>query len=56
MMRLVNALNQAEYENDNVTLFISIDHSGTDELENYAKTITWKQGEKSFLHILLDSD
>lgn len=49
MVRLVNALNQADYENDNVTLFISIDNSGNDELENYANTIKWNHGEKIIL-------
>lgn len=44
--RLINSLLVADYKNDNVDLILSIDNSGTDLVENYAKSITWNHGEK----------
>lgn len=44
--RLLKFLKQAEYCGDDVTLIISIDNSGNDEVEMYAKNFTWPYGEK----------
>ena len=46
MQRLLNSLSKAYYGNDQVTLIISIDNSGTDSVEMCAKKFQWKYGEK----------
>lgn len=46
MERLIDALNKADYGDDQITLYISIDNSGNDEMENCAKKLTWNHGEK----------
>lgn len=45
--RLLSSLNQVEYFNDQVDLIISIDNSGSDEVENCAKLFEWKYGYKT---------
>ncbi len=43
--RLVESLHQADYS-QKVDLIISIDNSGTNDVEEYAQTIEWSFGEK----------
>jgi hypothetical protein len=45
IQRLISSLLQADYS-DTVDLIISIDNSGTDKVEKYAKTINWTYGQK----------
>lgn len=44
--RLLTSLTNAYYDNDNVTLIISIDKSNTDIVEKYADSFVWQHGEK----------
>jgi len=44
--RLLKALNDAEYEDDNVPLVISIDASGNQQVYELAKEYKWKHGQK----------
>ena len=46
MQRLLKSLSKANYGNDQVTLIISIDNSGTGSVEQCAKEFQWKFGEK----------
>ncbi len=46
MERLLESLKAAEYDNDNVTLIISIDNSGNDDVEKYVKGFEWPYGDK----------
>lgn len=46
LTRLLNSLNEAYYEIDNVPLVISIDASGNEEVYNCARYFEWKHGEK----------
>lgn len=39
-------MKQAKYNGNNVTLIISIDNSGLDEILNYVNTIEWDHGDK----------
>ncbi len=44
--RLLDSLNKAFYDSDLVPLIISIDYSGVDGVEEFAKKFYWKHGEK----------
>ena len=44
--RLLESLNVANYGGDQVPLIISIDNSGSDDVEKYANQFLWKHGEK----------
>ena len=45
--RLIKSLEKADYDNRNdITLIFSIDNSGDSEVEDYAKSVEWKHGEK----------
>ncbi len=44
--RLLFSLNQADYENEKITLIISIDKSNTNIVEEYADQFNWIHGEK----------
>lgn len=44
--RLLTSLTNAYYNNENVTLIISIDKSDTDIVEKYADSFVWQHGEK----------
>lgn len=44
--RLLNSLNNADYEEDCVPLIISIDKSGKDDVYNFAQNFIWKHGKK----------
>ena len=44
--RLLTSLEQANYENNNVTLIISIDKSDTSSVSDYANNFEWKHGDK----------
>ena len=46
MERLLRALERAEYDSDEVKLYISIDHSGTDDVERMAEAFQWSHGDK----------
>lgn len=45
LARQISSLNNAQYPED-ITLIISIDKSTTNEVEEFARTIEWKYGEK----------
>lgn len=46
--RLVHSLNDADYDGRNdITLIFSIDNSGSKEVEDFAKSVLWKHGEKT---------
>jgi Glycosyl transferase family 2. len=49
MQRLLNSLSQGIYGNDKITLIISIDNSGTDEVKKCADIFFWKFGEKKIV-------
>ena len=44
--RLLGALNNVDYKNEIVTLIISIDNSGSDDVEKIAQSFEWKYGSK----------
>ncbi len=44
--RLLKSLSSAEYHGDTVTLIISIDNSGSDAVEKFARSYNWEYGEK----------
>lgn len=46
MKRLLDALSKAEYFQDDVLLIISIDNSGTSDVETIANSFAWKNGDK----------
>lgn len=46
IQRLLKSLECSEYGSDNVTLIISIDNSGTDDVEKCADDFMWSHGEK----------
>jgi len=46
ILRLLNSLQNAHYGDDTITLIISIDNSGSDEVAEAAKSFDWKHGEK----------
>ncbi len=46
MMRLLDSLNEAYYGDDRVTLIISLDNCGSDEVEKAANAFEWHHGEK----------
>ena len=46
MERLLNALKRADYKEKNVTLIISIDNSGVDDVIDTAQNFNWEYGEK----------
>lgn len=46
MARLLSSLDKADYDGDEVPLIISIDNSGEDHVERYAKQFVWKHGPK----------
>ncbi|MCR4650321.1 MAG: hypothetical protein K5662_01060 [Lachnospiraceae bacterium] len=47
MRRLLEALSAADYGGDCVTLIISIDHSGNDDVYELAEGFVWPHGEKA---------
>lgn len=44
--RLLSSLEKVNYEDDSIDLIISIDNSGTDIVEQYAREYVWKFGRK----------
>lgn len=46
LLRLLNSLEKANYNNDNVALIISIDNSGNNDVENVANDFRWSHGKK----------
>ncbi|MBX9969234.1 glycosyltransferase family 2 protein [Priestia aryabhattai] len=44
--RLLDSLKRADYGSDHVTLIISIDNSGSSNVEDYANKFQWDYGEK----------
>lgn len=46
MHRLLSSLSCADYENDQVDLIISIDNSGSNDVENLSHRFEWEFGEK----------
>lgn len=46
LSRLLNNLSTCNYDENEVTLIISIDKSETNEVENYAESFIWKYGKK----------
>jgi hypothetical protein len=46
LFRLLNSLNNADYNGDTVPLIISIDNSGTDAVYRIAEEFKWEHGEK----------
>jgi hypothetical protein len=46
LKRLLSSLKSANYEDDKVTLIISIDNSGNDDVYHIAKDFDWQYGEK----------
>lgn len=46
LLRLLDSLNSADYENDKVPLIISIDHSGNDDVIDAARRFEWRHGKK----------
>lgn len=46
MERLLSSLNQAKYNENDITLIISIDKSNTDEVEISAEQFNWSHGQK----------
>lgn len=46
LIRLLNSLERANYCGDKVPLIISIDNSGSDDVEIMAKNFIWSHGEK----------
>lgn len=49
MKRLLNSLETACYDSDDVTLIISIDYSGEHDVEQYAEMFEWTHGEKKVI-------
>jgi hypothetical protein len=46
LLRLLDSLNRAEYDGDQIPLIISIDDSGEDAVKNAAESFAWNHGEK----------
>lgn len=46
MLRLLESIEHAEYENDQVTLIVSLDNCGDSGPEEAAKSFRWSHGEK----------
>lgn len=46
LKRLLNALNQADYQNHKITLIISLDYAGHDEILTAAHEFIWEHGKK----------
>jgi len=46
LLRLLNSLNSAKYDNDTVPLIISIDNSGKDDVVRASERYEWLHGEK----------
>lgn len=46
LKRLLNSLDKAKYNGNEITLIISIDNSGTREIANFANQFRWEYGEK----------
>lgn len=44
--RLIRSLIEVDYENDRVDLIMSIDNSGDDAVEKFAKTVEWEYGDR----------
>lgn len=49
LARLLESIENAYYDNDTVTLYISIDNSGSKEVEDMARGVQWSHGEKIIL-------
>ena len=46
LLRLLESLNRAEYEGDEVPLIISMDYSGSDDVKKAAEAFEWSHGTK----------
>ena len=46
ILRLLNSLNEAVYDDEQITLIVSVDKSDTDKVICAAKEFKWKHGEK----------
>lgn len=46
LLRLLNSINAATFPTDDVDLLISIDNSGTKDVENAANSFKWLHGRK----------
>lgn len=46
MERLLNSLKKADYDNDQITLIVSVDNSGNDSVARFAEEFPWPHGEK----------
>lgn len=49
MKRLLDSLNNVDYKGDEISLYISIDKSNTNVVEQYANDFVWKYGDKIVL-------
>lgn len=49
MERLLKSLEKADYGGDSIELYVSIDNSGTDAVEQYVESFQWTHGEKHIL-------
>lgn len=49
MKRVLNSIEYAHYSNYDVTLIISIDNSGTDDVEKIARQFNWSHGKKKII-------
>lgn len=49
LSRLLKSITQAEYYGKKITLIISIDNSGSDEVASYARDFKWPFGEKEVI-------
>ena len=54
LLRLLNSINAATFPTDDVDLLISIDNSGTKDVENAANSFKWLHGRKKYIQILND--
>lgn len=46
ILRLLNSLNEAVYDDEQITLIVSVDKSDTDKVLCVANDFMWKHGEK----------
>ena len=44
--RLLNSVEAARYDDDDITLIISIDHGGGNEIVRFAERFNWSHGNK----------
>ena len=50
LKRILQSLAKADYNYTDITLHISIDHSGNEEVVDIAKMFEWKYGEKKVMY------